>query len=205
MSAYKKYFLLLLLFSGKVFSQTKTFRLLSKYEKRWAVFHPFAALKIKKHQSEMYAVYKEVKMQRLLDTFENGGKLDAFRHCFGMAYFSKFTKVKKLRKLGIAHEKANHWQFLHGKPDEAGEMPDSLSSVMDLRNNEVGFSLRPEIKNLSASEIKLRIIELIQKGQTWIIRRNQQGAYVTCDGEVIPPEKIKGTWNIPKCLIRSDH
>lgn len=99
---------------------------LGKYEKRWALFHPCAALKLKKHKSEMLATYNEVKDKKLLDAFENGGKLDAFRHVFAMSYFSKYISVKKLRKLGRAHEKGNYLQYLKGKNDEGGELPDSL-------------------------------------------------------------------------------
>jgi hypothetical protein len=198
-------YILSLLLTVSVSAQTKTFHNLSKYEKHWAIWHPFAAMQLKKHQTEMYAVYKVVKQQRLLDTFENGGKLDAFRHTFAMAYFSKFVKAKKLRKLGKAHEKANHWQFLHSLPDEDGELSDSLSSVMDLRNNDIALSLANEVKNLSAEEIKQKIIALIKTGGVFIMKRNAQGLYLDCNNQIIPPEKIKGIWNTPKCLIKSDN
>jgi hypothetical protein len=191
-----------LFFTISVSAQTKTFHNLSKYEKCWVIWHPFAAKKIKKHQTEMYAVYKEVKQQHLLDTFENGGKLDAFRHTFAMTYFSKFVKANKLRKLGKAHEKANHWQFLHHLPDEDGELSDSLSSVMDLKNNDIALSLAKEVKALSIEEIKQKIISLIKNGGVFIIKHNAQGKYVDCNGQVIPAEKLK-IWNIPKCLVKS--
>jgi hypothetical protein len=198
-------YLLVLFFTTSVSSQTKTFHNLSKYEKHWAIWHPFASVKLKKHQAEMYAVYKEVKQQRLLDTFENGGKLDAFRHTFAMAYFSKFVKAKKLRKLGKAHEKANYQQFLYHLPDEDGELSDSLSSVMDLRNNDIALSLAKEVKKLNIEEIKQKIIELIKTGDVFIMKRNAQGLYLDCNNQIIPPEKIKGIWNTPKCLIKSDN
>jgi hypothetical protein len=197
------YYLLVLFFTISVSAQTKGFHNLSKYEKHWAIWHPFAAVKAKKHQGEMYAVYKEVKQQHLLDTFENGGKLDAFRHTFAMAYFSKYVKASKLRKLGKAHEKANHWQFLHSLPDEDGELSDSLSSAMDLKNNDIALSLAKEVKNLSAEEIKQKVISLIKNGNVFIMKRNAQGKYLDCDGRIIPIEKIKGIWNVPKCLIKS--
>lgn len=199
------YFLLMLFFAASILAQTKAFHNLSKYEKHWALWHPFAATKIKKHQTEMYSVYKEVKQRRLLDTFENGGKLDAFRHIFAMAYFSKFVKAKKLRKLGKAHEKANYWQFLHAMLDEDGELSDSLSSVMDLKNNDIALSLAKEVKNLTAEEIKQKTILLIKTGNAFIIKRNSKGNYVYCNNEIIPSEKIKGIWNVPKCLIKSDN
>ena len=200
-----KYFyicLLTFILNVSVHAQNKAFHNLSKYEKHWAIVHPFAALKIRKHQAEMYGVYKEVKQQHILDDFENGGKLDAFRHTFAMAYFSKFIKVKKLRKLGKAHEKANYSQFLHGLSYEDGELPDSLSSVMDLTNNNIALALAKEIKELSIQEIKQKIIKLIQSGAVFIIKRNAQGQYVDCNNAVIFPEKLKA-WNTPKCLIKS--
>ncbi|MEO8761933.1 MAG: hypothetical protein ABI388_10710 [Bacteroidia bacterium] len=186
-----------------MYAQTKTFHHLSKYEKRWAICHPFAAIKIKKHQTEMYAVVKEVKQQNSLDAFENGGKLDAFRHTFAMAYFSKFVKANKLRKLGKAHEKANYWMFLHNL-NEDGELADSLSTVMDLANNNIALSLRKEVKNLSTEEIKQKIITLIKNGGAFIMKRNSQGQYVDCNNVLIPVQKLK-IWNTPKCLVKSNY
>jgi hypothetical protein len=120
-----------------------------------------------------------------------------------MAYFSKYVRANKLRKLGKAHEKANHWQFLHQLPDEDGELSDSLSSVMDLRNNDIALSLAKEVKKLSIEEIKQKVINLIQVGGIFIIKRNEQGQYVDCNNQIIPPEKLK-VWNTPKCLVSSN-
>jgi hypothetical protein len=185
-------------------SFSQSFSSLSKYEKRWAFFHPCAAVKIKKHRGEMKTVYSEVKAQNLLDKFENGGKLDAFRHTFAMAYFSKFVSVKKLRKLGKAHEKGNYLQYVKNVNDEGGELPDSLSSVMDLKNNELGFSLAKEIKKLSVEEIKQKVIEEIKSGKAVVIKRNAEGLYVDCSGNIISRERMYKQWNIPKCLIPSN-
>jgi len=182
--------------------QVKTFSSLSKYEKRWAFFHPFAVLKIKKYQKEMYAVYEEVKKSQVLDSYSNGGKLDAFRHVFAMAYFSRSVKAKKLRKLGKLHEKGNYLQFLKGV-EEDGELPDSLSCEMDLRNNELGLALGKEFKKVAVEELRQKVIEKINSGAAFIIKRGKEGKYVNCEGNIIPPEKIKGTWAIPKCLVGS--
>lgn len=184
------------------FSQTKTFSSLSKYEKRWAFFHPFAACKIRKHQKEMYAVYEEVKTKKLLDLYENGGKLDAFRHTFAMAYFSRFVCVKKLRKLGKAHEKGNYLDFLKNIAED-GEIPDSISSEMDLKNNELGFSIGESFKKIQTEELKQKVIEQINSDAAFIIKRNKEGLYVDCDGNIIPAEKIKSTWKNSKCLVGS--
>ena len=111
---------------------------ISKYEYRWAFFHPFAAKKIQKHLNEAMNVYQSVKSSKLLDTVESGGTLDAFRHTYTMAYLSRFVKISKLRKLGKAHERGNEY-FFYKNQQEFGERADSLACVMDLRNNELGF------------------------------------------------------------------
>ena len=183
-----------------VSAQTKAFKQLSKYEKRWALWHLFAALQLKKHQAEMYAAYKEVKQQNILDVYENGGKLDAFRHIFAMTYFSKYISIKKLRRLGIAHEKGNYLQYLNDQTDEGGELPDSLSSVMDVRNNDIALSLAKEVKKLSTEEIKQKIINLILAGGGFIIKRNVEGLYVDCEGNIISRGRMYKRWDIPKCL-----
>src|SRR3954462_1646423 len=86
----------------------------SHYEKHWAFFHPFAALKVKRIYKLCLPHYEEVKSSGTLDAYRNGGKLDAFRHVFFMAAFSQRINTRKLRKLGIAHEKGNYSAFLKG-------------------------------------------------------------------------------------------
>ncbi|MGZ4040813.1 MAG: DUF6973 domain-containing protein [Bacteroidia bacterium] len=184
-------------------SFSQNFSSLSKYEKRWAYFHPFAAIKVKNHKDEMLAVYKEVKEQKALDVFENGGQLDAFRHVFSMAYLSKFVSTKKLRKLGKAHEKGNYLQYLKDE-SENGELPDSLSCVMDLQNNDVGLSLNKEVKKLSIGEVRQKVIDLIKAGNATIIKRNADGLYVDCNNNTIIPGKMYKKWYWPKCLIPSN-
>ena len=107
---------------------------ISKYEYRWAVFHPIAAKRVQKHLIEAMDVYQEVKKSKQLDGIESGGTLDAFRHTFTMAYLSRYVKTKKLRKLGKAHERGDEY-FFYKKQQEFGERADSLACVMDLRNN----------------------------------------------------------------------
>ncbi len=196
--------IVLLLLCSKMFPQPKTFSSLSKYEKRWAFFHPFASFKIKNHQKEMYAVYEEVKTKNLLDQYANGGKLDAFRHAFAMAYFNRFVSRKKLLKLGKAHERGNYRQFLKSKTED-GEVPDSVSSVMDLNNNALGLLLGGALKKIPVEELKQKVIEQINAGTFWIIKRNSEGLYVDCSGNVIAPEKLKGKWGNEKCLILSSN
>jgi hypothetical protein len=172
----------------------------SRYEKRWAFFHPFAALKVKKIYKNCRPIYDEVKKTNTLDGFENGGKLDAFRHVFFMAAFSQKIGVKKLRKLGIAHEKGNHLNFLKSIKEE-GELADSLSSVMDLKNNELGFKIGSQNKKLGLPGLKNKVIETIKKGEAVYFKRNASGNYLSCDDIEINLQEYKGKWFIPKCLI----
>lgn len=175
----------------------------SRYEKRWAFFHPFAALKVKKIYKTCVPLYEDVKKNKLLDAFENGGKLDAFRHVFFMAAFSQKIKTKKLRKLGIAHEKGNYANFLKGKLEE-GELADSLSTVMDLQNNETGLKTGQENKKAGLQNLSAIVIEAIKKGEAVYFKRNNSGQYITCEGELIVTENYRNKWFIPKCLITTN-
>ncbi len=196
---------LLFLFFFEAAGQQKDnsrFRNLSDAEKKWARRHPFTALKVKRLTKEALLVVAEVKRENLLDQYDNGGKLDAFRHAFTMAYLAQRVSVKKLRDLGIAHEKANYDQFME-RSVEHGETPDSLSGEMDLRNNELGFSLGLNNKNIQTDSLKMVVIKAISNGEAWCMRRNQKGKYVNCKGEEIDPAEWKGKWSVPKCLVRS--
>lgn len=183
-------------------SAQKTFFNISKYERRWALFHPFAACRIKKHQKEMYAVYEDVKKSNALDSYASGGRLDAFRHVFAMAYFVRFVKPHKLRQLGRAHERGNYLYFQKGILEE-GELPDSIATVMDLRNNEIGIGLGCENGKLSIEELKLKVIEKIKSGGAFILLRDRAGRYLDCKRNLVDPAKLKGAWQTPRCLVTS--
>lgn len=191
------YFLLSIVFQG--FSQHE----ISKYEYRWAFFHPFAAKKIQNHLKEVMATYHSVKSSKLLDTVESGGTLDAFRHSFTMAYLSRYVKINKLRKLGKAHERGNEY-FFYKNQQEFGERADSLACVMDLRNNELGFEIGKNNKNASKDDLKSIVIEQIKAGNAWKLKKNNQNLYISCQNEPILIENYKGKWFLPKCLIKSN-
>ncbi len=176
---------------------------ISKYEYRWAFFHPIAAKKIQKHLIEAMNVYQSVKSSKLLDTVESGGTLDAFRHTYTMAYLSRFVKISKLRKLGKAHERGNEY-FFYKNQQEFGERADSLACVMDLRNNELGFEIGKNNKNASKDDLKNIIIEQIKVGNAWKLKKNAQNLYVSCQNEPILIKNYKGKWFLPKCLIKSN-
>lgn len=176
---------------------------ISIYEFKWAVFHPFAALKIKHSLPGAMVIYKEVAQNKVLDTLANGGKLDAFRHTYAMAFLARRISVKKLRKLGIAHEKGNKKQFLKHQTED-GERPDSLACEMDLRNNELGLLLGSGNKGLNDAELKLLVITAIKEGKAWYLKRNGRFKYVNCSNEALKIEFYSQKWYVPKCLIKTN-
>lgn len=174
----------------------------SVYEKKWAFLHPIAAIKVKLITKKCYRIYDSVLATRQLDTYSNGGKSDAFRHVFFMAAFSQKIKIKKLRKLGLAHEKSNYKQFINGSL-EFGELPDSMATVMDLYNNELGFEMGSNLKNTDLITLSKLVINSLNDGLAVIAKRNKLGKYVDCNGNELEMPKQK-KWNIGKCLVKSN-
>jgi hypothetical protein len=206
----------MMLKSNKYFNRMKVFTLLlccsmqilgqhsiSKYERCWALAHPFAALHIKKQLPKAMLVYKQIEQAKLLDTLAYGGKLDAFRHTYVMAYLARSIKSKKLKKLGIAHEKGNKHGFYKNKLEFA-ERADSIACEMDLRNNELGFLIGTANKKTTDEELKQLILSEIKKGKAWYLKRNLKNEYLTCDNQVIHLLDYKGIWSVPKCLIKTN-
>lgn len=153
-------FLILMHSINYLFAQNK-----GKYQYRWALFHPIAAIKVKHIYKKNYPVYLEVKQKKILDTIENGGKLDAFRHGFFMACFAQKISSKKLIKLGIAHEKDDVYLYRKKKKFEYADMPDSASILMDLTNNKIGIEIGKKYKNISPYQLKDTIILYILNHQ----------------------------------------
>ncbi len=176
---------------------------IGRYEIRWALRHPFAAIKINHHLKKAMTIYREVKDTKQLDEVESGGTLDAFRHSFTMAYLAQRINPKKLKKLGVAHEKGNKRQF-EKNMNENGERADSLACEMDLRNNELGFLIGFNNKSLTIDELKTEILTQIKQGNAWILKKNSQNKYVSCNNEEVLIDNFKNQWFLPKCLIKSN-
>lgn len=191
----------LLLIGTMCFSQTVNY---SVYEKKWAIKHPFSTIKVKKISRHCFKTFDRQALKLELDSFNNGGKLDAYRHVFFMAAYAQKIPASKLRALGLAHEKTNYRQFLQGI-NEDGELPDSIGSVMDLFNNELGLSIGKTYRDLNLEELGRIVITTLKKGEARIVKRNNKGVYLTCEEQVLDPKTFKGIWSIPKCLVRSDY
>lgn len=192
---------LLCVFSNIVFAQR--FQSRSLAEKKWALTHPVSAIKVKKIYKNALPIYQLIKQNRTLDTLENGGKLDAFRHVFFMAAFAQKIKPRKVLKLGIAHEKGNYHHF-KSHITEHGEIPDSLSTVMDLENNYKGIELGVKNKNCTINELAGHTLALLVAGNALYFKRNAKGEYVDCNNHVINMNDYKQKWFIPKCLIKTN-
>ncbi len=186
-----------------VFGNAQRFHSRSSAEKKWAIAHPLAAIKVKKIYKKALPLYQQILQQKTLDNYENGGKMDAFRHVFFMAAFTQKIKPKKIFKLGLAHEKGNHQHF---KSDitEHGEIPDSLSSVMDIQNNRTGIDLGIKHKQLPLNELAGHCLAAIIAGNAVYFKRNSNGNYLTCNSQIIHLDDYKQKWFIPKCLIATN-
>ncbi len=191
---------MLLLNSVVLFSQTKGY---SKYEWRWAFCYPIVALKCKKALPKAIEIYGQSKKLPELDTLQNGGKLDAFRHTFVMAYLAQKVNKHKLVKLGIAHEKGNEFHYKKHKLED-GERADSLSCVMDLYNNNVGINIGNQNKKIHPDSLKALILKAIAQGDCIYIKRNNLYHYVTCNNQEINFNDFKTRWFVPKCLIKTN-
>ena len=177
---------------------------LSSPVKLWVITHPFAACKAASISKEALEMTKWIKNDQRLDGFDNGGQVDAFRHAYWMALLSQSFNCRKAFRLGLAHEKGNIRGFKKGRLEE-GEPPDSVSVAMDHYNNCVGVNIGFDYPNLSRQELAEIIITKILEGQLLIIKRNNDGKYLSCDGSVIENSQWKGHWNTSRCLVKSNY
>jgi len=176
----------------------------SKRDILWGISHPISAIKIKKISKSVIVIYNLNELKLELDSFENGGKVDAFRHTFFMAAFAQKIKISKLRKLGIVHERGNYRQFLKNQTENK-EIPDSMGTVMDLFNNELGYKIGKANKNLLLPDLKHIVLKEIQNGNALIIKRNKKGNYLDCENNIINVVQFLKNWYVPKCLVKSDY
>ncbi|NUM51418.1 MAG: hypothetical protein HUU48_09895 [Flavobacteriales bacterium] len=193
--------LAILSFFNSLFAQDlKSFFKLSRPEKCWVISHPFAAKKAYKVTNHALQITQEIKKQNLLDTLENGGQLDAFRHAYWMAVLTNSIGAKKAWKLGKAHEKGNYIDYKKRKLEE-GYIPDSVSLAMDFFNNKIGIEIG---KKYECNELKNTVISDILEGKMKMIYRDQKLNSLDCNGEILPYEQWSGIWRNNRCLVNSN-
>ncbi len=169
----------------------------------WAGAHPIAALKVKKAKRMCDSIYFGYVRSATPDSFESGGKLDAFRHAFYMSVFTQKVRVKALRKLGRAHEHANLRNYKKHKTEE-GDSADEIFSEMDLYNNELGFVIGSKAKGLSKHQLAEVVLQNISDGHAKIILRNCSGRYVSCDNLQRSSSAVTVMPGAKKCLVPSN-
>lgn len=179
-----------------------SFRKLSRPEKCWVLCHPFKAKRALIVTKEVQLVVDSIKKSGIVGTDNNGGNLDAFKHAYWMASVALEIGSKQALKLGKAHEKGNYLQYKKHKLEDA-ILPDSVSSSMDLGNNEVGVnSLGRCHFKITEKELQYLILDKLKQGELFIIKKDEQGNFLTCDGALISLKEWAGKWGIPKCLIK---
>ena len=193
--------------NGIIAAQVKycqEYKKLSCPEKRWVFFHPFIAKKAFRITQQVREVARTATMNHFLDGDENGGQTDAFRHAFWMASLSQKISWRKARRLGIAHEKGNYKDYKKGKLEES-VLADSVSSQMDLFNNEIGIQIGRQNKSVSDSMLISLVCDSLKAGNLKVIRKNKKGEPLDCDEKNINQSEYFQQWNIPKCLVKSDY
>mgnify|MGYP000274177008 CR=1 FL=1 len=199
-------FFLILIFTVQTFSQSslKSFFKLSGPKKTWVLFHPFKAKKSLKISKEANRVSDSIAKTNLLDGDASGGQVDAFRHAYWMARLHQEIGKRAARSLGKAHEKENFITYKKRKLED-GIVPDEISSEMDLYNNNAGIKLISKNSKVSKKGLIFRIINAIHQGKMKIIKKNNKGAFLTCEGKIILKEALIGKWKNNKCLVVSNY
>lgn len=182
-------------------SNMKKFKQLSYPEKCWVIWHPFVAKKALKITEETRKITEAIKREKSLKGTGNGGQIDAFRHTFWMASLSMEIGWRRSEKLGKAHEKGNYKDYKKRKLED-GEIPDKVSSEMDFYNNDVGIEIG---KMTNKFELKEVVIEKVKEGKCKIIKKDETGNFLDCEGNIISQEQLKGKWENEKCLVNSNN
>jgi len=188
--------------SSNAQTKFKSFFGLSGPKRTWVLFHPFKAFKSLRISKETNRVSDSIRKTNLLDGDASGGQVDAFRHAYWMARLHQEIGKSAARSLGKAHEKENYLMYKKHKLED-GVVPDEVSSEMDLYNNEQGLKLSFKRSKLSKASLIYKIVNAIKAGKFKIIKKDKKGNFLTCDGEVIDNEDLKGKWKNEKCLISS--
>jgi hypothetical protein len=175
----------------------------SPSEKCWVIKHPFVSKKAQKATHAAISICDSVKRIGTIGADNNGGELDAFKHCLWMACLSKKIGSRKALQLGRAHERGNYLQFKKHKQEDAA-LPDSVSSAMDLFNNQIGSQIAKSRKTNNTQEIITAVLHALQSGELRIIKKDKAGNFIDCSGTKLLLEQYKQIWAIPKCLVKSN-
>lgn len=181
----------------------KKFKTLSRPEKCWVIWHPFIAKKTNSISLEARKFANEALKDTLLDSDGNGGQVDAFRHTLWMAMLVREIRIRAAKKLGNAHEKGNYLDYKKHRTEE-GTLPDAQSCQMDFLNNDAGIQIGISLKNETIDSLKTYIKNEIINGKLWIIKKDKNGNFLNCNGDLLKTEDYMGKWENDKCIVASD-
>ena len=201
---FARYFLLVFL---PVFTSAQStvhaFFQLSGPEKCWVIGHLFKAKRAFTITKETRLTVQQEKSNAALDTFNHGGKIDAFRHTYWMMQLTRGIGEKSARKLGKAHEKGNYKAFKKGKGED-GVVQDATAVEMDLLNNEQGIAIALAPPTGDDTILKQLVITAVTTGKLFILKRDSLGRLCDCNGLAVPEStRSKREWKLPYCLIPS--
>lgn len=177
---------------------------ITRYELLWAICHPLIASTAFEITQKAGQIANEQINNPQLDGDYNGGQVDAFRHTLWMAMLVQEIKPKAAKKLGIAHEKANYLYFKRHK-NEDGSIPDSISSQMDLQNNEIGLEIGQIYMGVDTNTLIQIVIRAVLDGKCFIIKKNELGELLDSENNIISQNDIKSKWLNNKVLVPSNY
>jgi hypothetical protein len=179
---------------------------LSCKEKRWAMFHPKAAKKVKKIIPEVRTDVRQKIADNKIDSLIHGGQADAYRHALWMALTAKYIGDKKARRVGQLHEESNKEHFYKSEKED-NALQDSISCQMDLLNNDLGIAYGIGYKEKSDDDIKEIILNGILVGEFFMLFRNKQNEFLDCEGNVVDNNNRieEKKWYLPYCLVPTNN
>jgi len=150
----------------------------SRFEKHWAMLHPFCALKINSIYKKNLHLYDISYLQSYGLKNNCDSETDAFRHVFFMALFAQKCSAKKILKLGKAHEKKNYECFIRKNctepcPPQQSEDKDVISIRMDLYNNILGIILGKTFPDVSPEMMRSIVIDYIRLEKVAVVSGNR--------------------------------
>ena len=198
------FIVLLLFFGGQLNAQSnwKNFWKQSGPIKTWVLLHPFKAKKALKISNKVKVLSDSIAKTELLDKDKSGGQVDAFRHAYWMASLHQEIGKCAAKSLGKAYERDNYKTFKKNRLED-GIIPDKASKEMDLFNNKVGLRFTKKKKFHPKNGLIFKIVNAIHKGDLKVIKKDKNGSFLTCSGEVINPQELHHRWKNNKCIISS--
>lgn len=196
-------FFLIFIISGCSHRLTTSFSNLSKPEKTWVVFHPFKAKKAFYTTRDVESHVDSMAKAAIIGKDNNGGHLDAYKHSFWMARLTQNIGMKAASSLGEAHEKGNYKMYRSSHLED-GFLPDSISSAMDLFNNDVGIRVGVAFKHGNKNVLTTILMDSLTMGKLRILNKDSMGNFLDCDHFIIPIDSLK-KWGTKKCLMPSNY